>query len=90
MPRVIKWSVVMNVAMTIALCGVYITVLGDLDTVLSTPIGVPFIQVLYDVTRSKAGTNVMASIVVVEMISACISEGESLSIEILPYGRLQC
>jgi len=64
----------MNVAMTILLCGVYITVIGDLDAVISTPIGAPFIQVFYDVTQSRAGTSVMASIVIIEMISACMLE----------------
>ena len=87
MPRVIKWSVIMNVAMTIALCGVYVTVIGDLDTVLSTPTGVPFIQVFYDVTQSRAGTSVMASVVIIQLISACISESACASRQMWSFAR---
>lgn len=87
MPRVIKWSVVMNVAMTIALCGVYVTSIIDVDRVVNTPIGAPFIQVLYDATGSKAGTSVMAAIVTVEMISAAISEGACASRQMWSFAR---
>ena len=77
----------MNVAMTIALCGIYVTSIGDLTKVLNTPIGAPFIQVLFDVTHSKAGTSAMASIVIVEMISACISEGACASRQMWSFAR---
>ncbi|KAK3709523.1 hypothetical protein LTR37_010896 [Vermiconidia calcicola] len=89
MPRVIKWSVIMNLAMTIALCGIYITSIEDLERVLKTPFRVPFIQVLFDVTNSKAGTTVMASIVIVELISACISEGACASRQLWSFARDQ-
>jgi choline transport protein len=79
MPRVITWSIVMNALMVIALAAVYVTVIDDLDTTLATPLGVVFLQVFYDVTQSKAGTTVMAAIVVVELISACIAEGACAS-----------
>ncbi|KAK1036395.1 hypothetical protein LTR74_018855, partial [Friedmanniomyces endolithicus] len=87
MPRVIKWSVIMNVCMTMALCGVYITVIGDVDDVLNTPIGAPFIQVFYNVTQSRAGASVMASVVVIQMISACISEGACASRQMWSFAR---
>lgn len=77
----------MNVVMTIALCGVYITVIGDLDDVLSTAIGMPFVQVFYNVTQSKAGTNVMVSIVIIEQISACISESACASRQMWSFAR---
>lgn len=79
MARVIKWSVVINIAMTIALCGAYVTTITDLDRLVHTPIGAPFVQVLYDATDSKAGTSVMAAIATVELISAAISEGACAS-----------
>ncbi|KAK5769353.1 hypothetical protein LTS12_000280 [Elasticomyces elasticus] len=69
----------MNALMVIALAGIYVTAIDDLETTLSTPTGVVFIQVFYDVTKSKAGTSVMASIVVVELISASIAEGACAS-----------
>ena len=72
----------MDVAMTIAMCGIYLTAIGDLDSVLNTPIGVPFIQVLCDITGSHAGTSCMVSVVIIEMISACISEGACASRQI--------
>ena len=77
----------MNVSMTIAMAGIYITSIGDLDTVLGTSFGVPFIQVLYDATHSRAGTSVMASIVIIQMISACISEGACASRQIWSFAR---
>jgi len=77
----------MNVIMTVVMAGTYITVLGDLDTVLATPVGYPFIQVFYDVTKSRVATNAMASIVIIEMTSACISTGACASRQIWSFSR---
>ncbi|KAK5707427.1 hypothetical protein LTR17_020720 [Elasticomyces elasticus] len=87
MPRVISWSIIMNALMVIALAGIYVTAIDDLETTLSTPTGVVFIQVFYDVTKSKAGTSVMASIVVVELISASIAEGACASRQMWSFSR---
>lgn len=77
----------MNVIMTIALAGIYLTAIGDLDTVLGTATGMPFIQVFLDATRSKVGTSCVASSVIVQMISACISEGACASRQIWSFAR---
>lgn len=87
MPLVITWSVLVNVVMTVVLAGIYLTAIGDLDTVLATTTAMPFIQVLLDATKSKVGTSCLASLVIVQMISACISEGACASRQIWSFAR---
>lgn len=77
----------MNVVMTVALAGVYLTAIEDLDATLDTATAVPFIQVFLDATKSRVGTSCMASLVIVQMISACISEGACASRQIWSFAR---
>lgn len=60
--------------MAIVMGTTFIFCLGDLDTVLETPTYQPFIQVFFNATQSYTGTNIMVAIIVVMLLSACISE----------------
>ena len=77
----------MNVIMTLIMCCIYVSAIGDLEKVLATPTFAPFIQVFYDVTRSKPGSSAMAAVVIVEMISASMSEGTCASRQIWSFAR---
>lgn len=73
MPSVIIWSVVMNLVMTIIMAGVYIAAIGDVENVLATPTGAPFIQVFFDVTRNRSAASAMAAVVIVEVDEPTVS-----------------
>lgn len=61
--------------------------LGDVDSVLATTTGYPFIQVFYNATNSYAGTNVMVAIIIVLLTVCCISEIATASRQIWAFAR---
>lgn len=62
LPRAIMGSVLINASLAFVMCVTLAFRLGDIDSVLSTTTGCPFIQVFYNATNSYAGTNVMLAI----------------------------
>ncbi|KAK5125220.1 hypothetical protein LTR85_000896 [Meristemomyces frigidus] len=86
-PKVIMWSVVPNALMCLVMGVTFIFCIGDLDTVLDSPTGQPFIQVFYNATGSYAGTTVMTVILVIMLTSACISEVATASRQIWSFAR---
>lgn len=74
MPKAIMWTVGPNAAFGFLMAVTLIFTLGDIDEVLATTTGQPFIQVFYNGTRSLVGTNFMVAIVIVCLTSCCISE----------------
>ncbi|THC89299.1 hypothetical protein EYZ11_011257 [Aspergillus tanneri] len=74
LPKPIMSAVTLNGSMAfVVLVTLYFT-LGNLDEVLNTDTGYPFIQVFYNVTKSYPATNAMTSIVVLAIISSVITE----------------
>ncbi|RMZ75467.1 hypothetical protein DV738_g5440, partial [Chaetothyriales sp. CBS 135597] len=65
----------------------FIFTMGDVEAILSTPTGVPFIQVFWNATGSIAATNLMTVIIVVMLISACFSEVATASRQIWSFAR---
>ncbi|KAL8699456.1 MAG: hypothetical protein Q9224_001398 [Gallowayella concinna] len=63
-PRAIFTTMLLNGSTGFAMILAVLFCLGDVDAVINTPTGFPFIQVFSDGTRSKAGATVMASLVV--------------------------
>jgi amino acid transporter len=48
--------------------------LGDVNSVLETPTGFPFIQIFYNTTQSYAATNTMTAILVITLTASTITE----------------
>ncbi|RMD40288.1 hypothetical protein DV735_g4841, partial [Chaetothyriales sp. CBS 134920] len=65
----------------------FIFTMGDVEAILSTPTGVPFIQVFWNATGSLVATNLMTVIIVVMLISACFSEVATASRQIWSFAR---
>ena len=59
----------------------------DPERLLASETGFPFIQLFYDVTKSKAGTDIMAAIIIVTLVSAVISEIATASRQIWSFAR---
>lgn len=70
-PIAITWSVVYNI-MTLFLIGTtMIFCLGDVESLLSSRTGQPFIQLIYNATQSHVGTSVMAAILIT-LVECCV------------------
>ena len=61
--------------------------LGDLDDVLSTPTGYPFIQVFYNVTHSKAGATAMSCILVLSSVANGMTNMATASRQLFAFAR---
>ena len=87
LPRAMLWGVGLN-----AILG-YITIftlcftVTDPQALLDSDTGYPFIQLLYNVTKSHTGTDIMVAIVIITLISAVISEIATASRQIWSFAR---
>lgn len=87
LPRAIMWSVAPNAILGLLVIVTLAFTSGDVQRIMQTPTGEPFIQIFYDVTQSKAAATVMASIVVILLCSCCFSEVATSSRQLWSFAR---
>ena len=87
LPRAIMWSVAPNAILGLLVIVTLAFTAGDVQQIMQTPTGEPFIQIFYDVTQSKAAATVMASIVVILLCSCCFSEVATSSRQLWSFAR---
>ncbi|KAI7235503.1 hypothetical protein KC330_g4243 [Hortaea werneckii] len=73
----------MAFVMLIAIC----YCIGDIDAVLSTPTGYPFIQIFYNTTGSLAATNAMTAFIIILSASSCITIMAGSSRQLFAFAR---
>ena len=61
--------------------------LGDIDSILASPTGYPFIQVFFNSTGSYAGTNVMTAILIITLTASTITEVATASRQLWSFAR---
>jgi choline transport protein len=61
--------------------------LGSVPDILATPTHYPFIQVFFNVTKSRVGTSIMTAILIVNVTSACISNVATASRQTWSFAR---
>lgn len=61
--------------------------MGDINDVLSTKTGYPFIQVFYNATNSLPGTNTMTAIIVLTLTASSITEVATASRQLWSFAR---
>jgi choline transport protein len=71
-PKAILGAMLINGAVGFAMMVTILYCLGDVDTVLKSATGFPFIQIFYDSVRNIAGASVMAALVLVLIICCSI------------------
>jgi hypothetical protein len=81
------WSVAPNAVLGLLVIVTLAFTSGDIEKLMQTPTGEPFIQIFYDVTQSKAAATVMASIVVILLCSCCFSEVATSSRQLWSFAR---
>ena len=74
---------VLGFIMLITLC----FTLGEVDKVLETPTGFPFIEIFYNTTGSFAATNAMTAVLVVTLTASTITEVATASRQLWSFAR---
>ncbi len=74
---------ILGIMTVITLC----FVLGDIDEILKTPTGYPFIQIFYNVTKSFVGTNILVAIVVITLTGCTMSLVVTASRQLWSFAR---
>lgn len=62
--------------------------IGDnLNTILASPTGYPFIEIYYNATQNYSGTNFMVAIPILLLTCACIAEIATASRQLWSFAR---
>lgn len=81
------WSIVPNAILVLIVQVTLSFTLGDIDNILASATEEPFIQVFFNATGSYAGTNIMTAVIIVLLVSCCISEVATASRQIWSFAR---
>ena len=87
LPRAILWGVGLNTLLGYIVVITLCFTMTDTTALLNSPTGFPFIQLFYNVTNSYVGTDIMAAIIVINLVSAVISEIATASRQIWSFAR---
>lgn len=78
LPLAMIWTIVSNGLLGFIMLVTFCFMLGDVESVISSPTGQPHIQIMYNATQSKAGTSALAAITIaitlfgtVNMVTSC-------------------
>lgn len=80
-------SIIINASLAFVMITTLVFTLGDVENILASPTGYPFIQVFYNATQSYAGTNVMTAIVIIMLTACAVSEVAAASRQIWSFAR---
>ncbi|KAJ3495681.1 hypothetical protein NLG97_g3225 [Lecanicillium saksenae] len=87
LPQSMMWSINLNGLMGWLTAITFCYCIGDLDEVLKTKTGYPFIQVIFNVTKSYPATNFLTSIVLLMATFSCVTILASASRQMFAFGR---
>lgn len=87
LPRAMIWSTVINGAMGFIMIITFCMTIGNLDDILSSPTGQPFIAVFWQATQSYAGTNILSALVIFQQIFCNLSLVATSSRQLFAFAR---
>ncbi|KAI7780613.1 hypothetical protein LA080_015896 [Diaporthe eres] len=88
LPRSMVATALMNYALGFVMTVTIISSLGDdISAILSTGLGQPWIQVIYNATGSKAGTSVMTAVVWILLLLCTINQVTTTSRQLFAFAR---
>ncbi|PLB48531.1 amino acid transporter [Aspergillus steynii IBT 23096] len=87
LPKAMITSVLINAASGFLMLVTVCFTLGDIDEILASPTGFPFIQVFYNATESLPGTNTMTAILVLTLTASSITEVATASRQLWSFAR---
>lgn len=74
LPIAMMFSVPFNIVLNLVMAITIVFCLGDIESVLNTHTGQPFIQMFYNSTQSYAGTSAMVATVITMLFLCCVNE----------------
>jgi choline transport protein len=89
LPQSMIATTVFNGAMGWIVLITFCFVLGDIDAVISSPTGQPYVQVFYNVTQSYAGASVLSAVVILVAIFCNMSITATASRQLWSFARDQ-
>ncbi|KAK8198760.1 hypothetical protein M8818_006627 [Zalaria obscura] len=89
LPRAMVWTAIVNGALGFIMLVTFCMMVGDIETILETPTGYPFIQVFYNATGSHAGTSVMTAILIIMLLFGCVTNFATSSRQLWAFARDQ-
>ncbi|KAL8789180.1 MAG: hypothetical protein Q9213_001287 [Squamulea squamosa] len=87
LPRAMMWGVGLNAILGYVVVITLCFTITDPAALLDSPTGFPFIQLFFNATHSYAGTHIMSAIIVVNIVSAVISEIATASRQVWSFAR---
>ncbi|KAL6714500.1 hypothetical protein ACLMJK_007925 [Lecanora helva] len=87
LPKSIFWGVVLNIVLGYLAVFTLCFTITDPSAILDTPTKYPFIQLFYNITKSLAGTDILAAIIIITLVCAVISEIATASRQIWAFAR---
>ncbi|KAL3703931.1 hypothetical protein TMatcc_009621 [Talaromyces marneffei ATCC 18224] len=87
LPKAMMSAVVVNAVLGFVMLVTICFTLGDVDSILASPTGYPFIQVFFNSTGSYAGTNVMTAILILTLTASTITEVATASRQLWSFAR---
>ena len=87
LPRAILWGVGLNTVLGYLVVITLCFIMTDPEALLASTTGFPFIQLFYDVTHSLVATDIMSAIILINLVSAVISEAATASRQIWSFAR---
>ncbi|OAQ98391.1 hypothetical protein LLEC1_05271 [Akanthomyces lecanii] len=87
LPKSMMWSINLNGLMGWLTAITFCYCIGDLEQVLKTKTGYPFIQVLFNVTESYQATNFLTSVVLLMNTFSCVTIMAGASRQMFAFGR---
>ncbi|KAJ5216980.1 hypothetical protein N7468_009988 [Penicillium chermesinum] len=87
LPKAMMSSVVVNGVLGFVMLVTLCFTLGEIDQVLDSPTGSPFIQIFYNTTRSLTATNAMTAVLVVTLTASTITEVATASRQLWSFAR---
>jgi len=89
LPKAIMTSVTVNAVLGFIMLVTLCFTLGDVNNILTSATGYPFIQIFYNTTGSYAATNALTSILVLTLTASTITEVATASRQLWSFARDQ-
>lgn len=87
-PRAMVATSIVNYTLAFVMTVTIFSTLGnDLSTILSTPLGQPWIQILLNATESKAATNIMTVAVILLLLFCSVNQVTAASRQLWSFAR---
>jgi choline transport protein len=87
LPRSMVAAAIINYTLGFAMTVTIMSTLGNIDEVMSTRTGQPYIQVLLNATGSRAGTSVMTAVMAVLLLFSAVNLVTTSSRQIFAFAR---